>query len=164
MRERFADDDRIVVAEGTDASLEPSSCDTIVLSNVLEHIPDDSAALRSIRAALRPGGRVIVYSPAFDSLYSNFDAMVGHYRRYRLSGLRRRLRAAGFDVVESRYVNSLGAAAWLLYARLLGQVPTNPAASGLYDKVAVPMVRRLEAGRRVPFGQSILAVGERPTG
>ena len=161
MRERFAGDSRITVVEGTDAALEPGSCDTIVLSNVLEHIPDDAAALRTIHTALRPGGRVVIYSPAFDALYSNFDATVGHYRRYRLSGLRRRLRAAGFDVVESRYVNSLGAAAWLVYAKWLRQVPTGAAASGLYDKVAVPVVRRFESTRRPPFGQSILAVGER---
>ena len=162
MQARYAGDDRITVLEGTDMSLEPESCDTIVLSNVLEHIADDDKVLKSLYAALRPGGRVVVFSPAFDLLYSDFDAKVGHYRRYRLSGLRRRMRGAGFDVVDGRYVNSLGAAAWLIYARMLRQVPTNAAASGLYDRVAVPMVRKVEASRRPPFGQSVLVVGERP--
>ncbi|QGG96137.1 glycosyltransferase [Actinomarinicola tropica] len=163
MRERFAGDDRITVVEGDAASLPPGCCDTVVLSNVLEHIPDDVAALRTLRAALRPGGRVVVFAPAFDALYSEFDAKVGHHRRYRLGGLRRRLRQAGFDVVDARYVNALGAVAWFVYARLLRQVPTRPLSAGLYDRLAVPLVRRMEAGRSVPVGQSVLAVGERPT-
>jgi glycosyltransferase involved in cell wall biosynthesis len=161
LRSRFAGDPRVTVQLGDHTSVRPESADTIVLSNVLEHIEDDVDALRSLRTALRPGGRIIVFSPAFDLLYSEFDRKVGHYRRYRARTLRARMRAAGLDVVECRYVNSLGFATWLLYARVLGRTPTKSVPARLYDSVAVPMLRRLERGRRPPLGQSVLCVGER---
>lgn len=161
LRDRFAGDDRVRVVHGDVTDLEPTSCDTVVMSNVLEHIPDDADALARIHAALRPGGRVVVFSPAFDTLYSEFDRQIGHFRRYQLGHLRTRLRSAGFDVVEARYVNSLGALAWLVWARLLGRTPTASGPVTVYDQRVVPVLRRLEQGRRLPFGQSVLAVGER---
>ena len=44
--------------------------DSVVLVNVLEHIDDDATPSRSSGASLRPGGRVCVFVPAFDGLYS----------------------------------------------------------------------------------------------
>jgi hypothetical protein len=32
----------------------------------------------------------------------------------------------------------------------------------LYDRVAVPVIRSLEAGRKPRFGQSLLCIGARP--
>ena len=76
------------------------------LSNVLEHIDDDVSALDSIRQVLRPGGRVIVFSPAFDMLYSRFDATVGHHHRYRRHVLAGRMRRAGFEKVAWRNLSA----------------------------------------------------------
>jgi 2-polyprenyl-3-methyl-5-hydroxy-6-metoxy-1,4-benzoquinol methylase len=136
--------------------------DSIVLVNVLEHIADDLAALRDLRALLKPGGRVIVFAPAFDGLYSDFDRKIGHHRRYRRSQLVTVADRAGFQLVESRYVNSLGAFAWWLFARRLRQTPTQGWSVKLYDRTVVPVLRRAET-RRIPrFGQSVLLVGENP--
>jgi SAM-dependent methyltransferase len=160
LQARFADRSGVTVVHGDHESAKPASADTIVLSNVLEHIPDDVAALAALRRALRPGGRIIVFSPAFDVLYSRFDAMVGHQRRYRRRPLAVRMRRAGLEVVENRYVNWLGALVWLGYARILRQVPTKPGPLTIYDRVAVPAVRWTEQRRRPPFGQSVLCVAE----
>jgi SAM-dependent methyltransferase len=161
LRRRFAGDERVTVVHGDHTAVAAGSADTVVLSNVLEHIADDGAALAHLHAAIRPGGRIVVLSPALDLLYSRFDALVGHHRRYRPATLARRLRAAGFEVVERRYVNWLGALTWLGYARALGRIPTRRGPVELYDRWAVPLVRRTEQRRRFPFGQSVLAVGER---
>lgn len=80
--------------------------DSTVLINVLEHIQDDEGALKSIHALLRPGGRVILYVPAFWILYSRFDNSIGHYRRYRRKELVSLVRLAGFEVRDSHYVNA----------------------------------------------------------
>src|SRR5450432_2619938 len=56
--------------------------DTIVYIDVLEHIEDDRGELKLAAAHLRPGGRMIVLSPAHQWLFAPFDAAIGHFRRY----------------------------------------------------------------------------------
>ena len=160
LRERFADMEGVTVVhvdELTDAGF-----DTAVMVNVLEHIDDDVGALRSLRDGLCPGGHVLVYSPAFNALYSDFDAAVGHYRRYTKPSLGRVLDDAGLETVDIRYVNAVGALAWYVVATRLGRRPTEGWSTQLFDRGAVPVVRRVERRVAPPFGQSLLAVARRP--
>jgi SAM-dependent methyltransferase len=84
----------------------PDACvDVVVLLNVLEHIEDDAAAVRQLRRVLRPGGAVVIEVPAGPHLFDVYDKVLMHYRRYRLSGLRRLLEASGFRVAHA---SSLG--------------------------------------------------------
>ena len=136
--------------------------DGAVLSNVLEHIEDDEAALRELHALVRPGGCVAVFSPAFELLMSDFDRSIGHHRRYRKRQLRERFEQAGFEIVEARYVNVPGFFAWLLVARLLRQRPTHSQLSRFYDNFVVPATRWFESHVRPPFGQSVLVIGRVP--
>lgn len=159
LRERFAGDRRVTVVQGgADAAAELSPFDSAVLINVLEHIEDDNGALRELSATLKPGGRLILWVPAFALLYSDFDRKIGHYRRYRRAGLRAQLTAAGFDVAEVRYVNSVGALAWLVVARLLHRTPTGGLSVRIYDSCFVPVLKRVEGRLGTPFGQSLFAV------
>ena len=135
--------------------------DAIVLLNVLEHIEDDAEALRKSRDGLEPDGRAAVLVPAFELLYSRFDAAVGHYRRYRLRELVGKAEGAGLKVHEARYVNSAGFFAWLLTARLLGATPTTSTLAGAYDRAVVPVLRAAEQRVAPPFGQSILLIAGR---
>jgi len=134
---------------------DPGDYDSAVLVNVLEHLPDDLAALQELRRLVRPGGHVLLYVPAFERLYSPFDRAVGHYRRYDRPQLSRTVRAAGLQVIEARYVNQLGALAWWLLAKKLKQVPTEAGKVRLYDRVVVPRLRRFEERYRTEFGQSL---------
>ncbi len=137
------------------------SFDSVVLINVLEHIDDDSNALGDLRSLLKPGGRICVFVPAFEGLYSEFDRSIGHRRRYRRSQLVSTFDDAGLEVLDARYVNTAGAIAWWFFTRQLGQVPTQRWSVKLYDRYAVPLVRQLEAGRTPRFGQSLLCIGRR---
>ncbi len=56
--------------------------DTIFYIDVLEHIQEDGKEAREAARRLRSGGHLIVLSPAHPSLYTPFDAAIGHYRRY----------------------------------------------------------------------------------
>ncbi len=136
--------------------------DSVVLINVLEHIADDLGALRDLRALLKPGGRLIVFSPAFEGLYSDFDRKIGHHRRYRRSQLVTVADRAGLEYVDARYVNSIGAFAWWLFARRLRQTPTQGWSVKLYDRTAVPVLRKFESRRTPRFGQSVFLVGANP--
>jgi 2-polyprenyl-3-methyl-5-hydroxy-6-metoxy-1,4-benzoquinol methylase len=136
--------------------------DSAVLVNVLEHIDDDVAALATVRQLVRPGGYVLLFVPAFDGLYSEYDRRIGHRRRYRRARLVEVTHRAGFEIVDARYVNSLGAIAWWCYARQLRRTPTKPTNVTLYDRLVVPALRRFEERHEPSFGQSVFLVGQRP--
>jgi Methyltransferase domain len=102
----------------TDMDLPDSSFDLIFCSHVLEHVPDDRAAMRELRRVLVDGGLALIlvpYRPAVTtyedpSITSPLDRMVAfgqqdHVRIYG-SDLPDRLHEAGFEV-EDRTVAEL---------------------------------------------------------
>lgn len=163
LRVAHAADPRVTVVEGlvTDVPATPKF-GAAVLTNVLEHVEDDAAALADLRDRLLPGGSLVLWVPAFPMLHSRFDDELGHHRRYRLHPLRDLVTGTGFTVVDARYVNVVGWFAWLLTARVLGRVPTAPGAVSAYDRYVVPPLRRVEAAVRMPFGQSVFLAARKP--
>jgi SAM-dependent methyltransferase len=81
----------------------PEGYGGLLLLDVIEHLPDDVAALNSARAALSPGGLLVVTVPAFNFLWSPYDDVERHKRRYRRPVLLERLVSAGFDVERATY-------------------------------------------------------------
>ena len=162
LRDRLAHRDDIDVMQGDlTTATRDQRWDGIVMLNVLEHIDDDAAALRQVREGLEPGGRLAVLVPAFELLYSRFDAAIGHHRRYRLPELVGKVETAGLQVQVARYVNSVGFFAWLLTARILRLTPTSSTLATTYDRAVIPMLRSTEARLKPPFGQSALVVAAR---
>jgi SAM-dependent methyltransferase len=160
LRDRYAGSEQVTVLHVDE--LVDRDFDTAVMVNVLEHIDDDVGSLQSLRDDLCPGGHVLIYSPAFNALYSRFDAAVGHYRRYTRATLARAIDDADLEAVDIRYVNSPGALAWYVVATRLGRRPTEGWSTQLFDRLAVPVARRVEQRVAPPFGQSLLAVARRP--
>src|SRR5690606_28867439 len=113
------------------------------------HIGDDQSALRAIAERLQPGAALVIWVPAFQLLYSRFDAKLGHERRYRIRQLESDVRAAGYEVVESRYVNLPGWFSWLLLVRILRREPTSPTMIRIFDRWIVPVVRWIESRVKV---------------
>lgn len=163
LEERFADaSDVRVVGKDIAGTMAGAAFDSAVMINVLEHIADDLGALTDVYDGLRPGGVLAVFVPAHEALYSNFDRLIGHQRRYRRSTLTQVLSRAGFEIVELHYVNLPGMVAWLVIARTLGRTPSSSELLRLFDKVVVPIVRRVEDRWRVPSGNSLLAIARKP--
>ncbi|MFM7253213.1 MAG: class I SAM-dependent methyltransferase [Ilumatobacteraceae bacterium] len=161
LRERLGG--QVAVVEGTLEQLGGHErFDTAVMVNVLEHLPDDADALRRLVGHLADEGRLVLWVPAFEALYGRFDQMIGHHRRYRCAELVDVCRKAGFDVIDCRYANLPGFFAWWLIVRVLRRAPTAGGLSTLYDRLAVPVIRRVERRLRMPFGQSLLLVAVRP--
>jgi SAM-dependent methyltransferase len=160
---RFADVAGVTTVTGVVADVDASTpFGSAVMINVLEHIADDQGVLGEISDRLRPGGRLVIWVPAFEMLYSPFDRKLGHERRYRRRQLEADVRRAGYHVVESRYVNLPGWFSWLLLVRILRQEPTSPTMVRVFDRYVVPAVRRVESRVRVPFGQSVFLVARKP--
>jgi SAM-dependent methyltransferase len=74
--------------------------DLVCAFEVIEHIEDDAAALRDWVARLRPGGWLLLSTPAFQHRFGPADEMVGHFRRYDPPEMGRILRDAGLEDVD----------------------------------------------------------------
>ncbi|HEV8631522.1 MAG TPA: glycosyltransferase, partial [Thermoanaerobaculia bacterium] len=74
----------------------PGQFDTVVCLNVLEHVHDPLQALRNIHGALAPGGRLVLYVPQGQGLYSSLDEALQHRVRYDRAMLLDELARTGF--------------------------------------------------------------------
>jgi trans-aconitate methyltransferase len=77
--------------------------DLLLMFDVLEHIEDEDAFLASARFHLAPGGSLIINVPALQSLYSAYDQVQGHQRRYNIAMLRDVARRNGFQLRRWTY-------------------------------------------------------------
>jgi SAM-dependent methyltransferase len=134
---------------------------SVVAINVLEHIEDDTDALRALATAVEADGSLVLWVPGYQQLYGEFDRRVGHVRRYTPSSLARVVRRAGLDVELVRPVNLLGGIAWWLTVRRGGATSPDPRMVAVFDRCVVPVTKALERVVRVPFGQSVLCVARK---
>jgi SAM-dependent methyltransferase len=95
--------------------------DRIVAAEVLEHIPDDEAAIAELARVLRPGGTIAVTVPrwlpervcwALSEAYHEVEG--GHVRIYTADGLATKLAAAGLELVGKEHAHALHAPYWWL--------------------------------------------------
>lgn len=153
--------EKIEVRVGTLASLpEALRYDTILYVDVLEHIADDRDELARAAARLTPGGSVVVLSPAHQWLFTPFDTAVGHHRRYTLDALRA-LTPAGTAMTRADYLDSVGLLASLGNRLLLRQGMPTARQVALWDRVMVPVSRKLDPLLAHRVGKSVLGVWHR---
>jgi len=142
---------------------------TVLLMDVLEHIDDPLRFLSSVDFHLSPEGSLVINVPAIQLLYSKYDRVAGHVKRYSIPSLKKELGAAGFRIERAAYwgmslIPLLIARKLLLYfctdnnAIKTGFQP----ASSLVESV-LDFIRRLECKTfsMVPVGISLTAIAKR---
>lgn len=77
--------------------------DGLFLFDVLEHIQDDTAFLKECLFYLKPDGRLFINVPARSELFSQYDTIAGHVRRYTMGDLKTLARACGLEVEAATY-------------------------------------------------------------
>ncbi len=89
----------------------------VIANHILEHIPEDTTAMKEIFRVLKPGGiavlqvpyssinRVTIETPGMNDPYlqSKLYGQKDHVRIYNLQNYIDRLRSAGFNVHETTY-------------------------------------------------------------
>lgn len=146
--------------------------DLITCLDVLEHLPDDRAALAELRRVSRPDGWLVVTVPAYPRLWSAHDLANQHYRRYRRRELRAAVADAGWKLERDTHFNGLllAPAAAVRLARSRGRAAgtsdlgRSPAIlNGLLEAPLALEAAFVRRGGRIPLGLSILAVLRNPS-
>ena len=166
-------------ADAVDLPFADRTFDIATALDVIEHLDDDYAALKEMWRVMRPGGILIVSVPAYRFLWTYWDDILGHRRRYTTQMLREVSRRAGFRVRKVSYSNALTLAPAmvvrvsksLMYKAAARQgKPRNPET----DFVTLPapintalikyyrLESRVLKRGRLPFGLSVVAVLQRP--
>jgi SAM-dependent methyltransferase len=88
--------------------------DLIGAFDLLEHVSEDEQVLRNLHRMLAPGGTLLLTGPAHMSLWSYFDVLSHHCRRYEAQELETKLVSAGYRVeYVTEYMASLYPLVWL---------------------------------------------------
>jgi SAM-dependent methyltransferase len=145
--------------------------DVVVAITVLYTVADDDRALSELERVLAPGGAVLLFEPAFESLRREHDVIVHGRRRYRRSALAEQASVLGLSVQRATYAYSFLAPP----AAVLGgveRVRRRPAPASAphrasdverraLDRMFAPLAgaeRRVLRTRDVPIGTSVIVV------
>ena len=147
---------------GTLSAIRPGDTfDTILYIDVLEHIEDDAAELSNAAQMLRPGGCLIVLSPAHQWLFTPFDAAIGHFRRYDRSSLRR-VSPPGLTIERIFYLDACGIAASAMNQLFLRQSMPTAEQLKMWDRWIIPVSRLIDPLLMHKLGKSIVGVWRKP--
>jgi len=141
--------------------------DMILLMDVIEHLDDDLGFLQASLKHLKPGGVVAINVPAHMALYSKYDRVAGHRRRYDSARLH--------SLFERSNVTALAMVNWgfsllpLLIVRKLvlkfvsdeRTIETGFAPPGRVIKAGLDLLKDIEMSVPIdmPIGSSIMALG-----
>lgn len=140
----------------------------VTLLDVLEHQEDDRAFMAELSAKMSPGSLLLLTVPAMPSLWSRWDVVLGHYRRYRKSTLASAIAGLPFAVEETAYLfPELLPLGWIRRLRL-GQgaeIGPDEAASAEFPDLSRPVNEGLyrlgsltmRLRRQMPAGTSLFA-------
>jgi SAM-dependent methyltransferase len=149
--------------------------DRVIASEVLEHIPDDVAAMCELARVLAPGGTMAVTVPRAGPEVINWllsddyhDVPGGHVRIYRRSTLRHRLASTGLRPVDSHHAHGLHSPYWWLRCLVGPKNDVNPLVRAyhrvlVWDIVRAPRLTRVADRILSPLiGKSIVVYLVKP--
>lgn len=131
---------------------------SVVALNVVEHIENDSLAMQNFKKLLAKNGTLVILVPAYQWLFSRFDAELGHFRRYTKNRLTALFEKNGFRVQKSHYFNSVGIAGWFLFGKILKKKQIQEGQMKLYN-ILVPIIKLVDFCTLRSFGLSVIAIG-----
>jgi SAM-dependent methyltransferase len=134
--------------------------DTVFALNVVEHIEDDSVAISNASTLLKPGGKLIILVPAFNSLYNVLDKNLMHFRRYNKESLTGLFKKNGLKVNSNFYFNAAGIPGWYISGKLQKHETIPGGQMRLFNSL-VPLFRLLDQIMFRKIGLSVVCVGEK---
>lgn len=142
------------------ASSRTNFYDSVVFINVLEHIEDDLKALEMSYEIISKKGHIVIFVPALQYLYSDFDHSIGHFKRYYKNELKNLVQKSGFKVIKCHYFDSVGIIPWFIFMKVM-RLSLNHKNTLYYDKLIVPWLKRLEKITTPPIGKNLLLIASK---
>jgi 2-polyprenyl-3-methyl-5-hydroxy-6-metoxy-1,4-benzoquinol methylase len=135
--------------------------DTIILLNVLEHIENDIKAVEKLLLMLKKNGILIIQVPSFNFLFSNYDKLIGHIKRYTKKDFLSIRKKINFKILDMHYFNTIGALGWWLNYCLLKKTEKGKSSTvqqlKFYDKYLVPLINFFDF-KFINFGISLFVI------
>jgi len=160
-----------------DAGFKADFLSNIGLFDVVEHVDSDQEFLQNVFNCLRPGGKIIITVPAYQFLWSKEDIEAGHFRRYSINSIQKKLKAVGFKIKYKTYFFSFLPIPIFLFRTLPGKLGLNKKSndiskhkkehenSGILSKILNIFLNwelsLIKNKKRILFGGSCLIVGEK---
>jgi 2-polyprenyl-3-methyl-5-hydroxy-6-metoxy-1,4-benzoquinol methylase len=149
--------------------------DVVLMSEILEHIPDDTDAIAEMARILKPGGLAAVTVPRYwpekvcwtfsDEYHANEG---GHIRIYKASELADKLRAAGLEVTGTGHAHALHAPYWWLKCAVGVEKNDHPLVKAyhkllVWDMMSAPKLTRVGEQILNPvIGKSVILYLRKP--
>lgn len=154
--------------------LKDNSFDIITFFDVMEHIEDENKFLNEVKRLINKlkensysnSGYVLITVPAYQWLWSNFDLICKHYRRYNVKRLKKVLLDNGFNIKKISYFNCLlfpGFALVRMFDKIFNKTRTYYGKPGILNtflykifSIEKYLLRKIN----LPYGSSILCLCE----
>ena len=134
LRTRFRPE-QILSLAGDQVPLPAASLDYVTALDVLEHTPDDRAVAEGFHRLLKPGGVALVTVPASMALWSDWDVVLHHFRRYSRPQLRALFPDDRWELLYVNYTNVVVYPAVWLVRRWRNWFPKKAGAARSEDKL-----------------------------
>jgi len=144
--------------------------DIVIVTDVLEHVENDAAALSEIARVTKNHGYILLGVPAFSFMFSSHDIALKHYRRYDYEKLKGLVQKCGLTIRYKTYWNSalfLPLMAVRLLKKLFGIKPALKKRkfpdflNSVLKKTILFENRLIEKGVQLPFGTSLYLILEK---
>jgi len=135
--------------------------DTVLCSEVVEHIENHRTAIEILYSLVKPGGALVLTVPAFNLLFSEFDRKEGHFRRYSKKQISSLTEQAGFRIEESRYWNVMGFLGWFIFIKILN-LNLKKSSNSIFSKIMGKFLK-IERKIKFPFGQTVIIKARKPS-
>lgn len=152
------------LADVADTRFENDFFDVITILDVLEHT-DEKTTLREIKRILKPGGIMIITVPAYQWLWSSWDEILKHKKRYTKHDLKKVVKKNGFTVIRSSYMYSFLVLPTYIFRKFKSNqksynsdFSTNPSFLNLLFTLLSNIERYFVVRGWIPFGTSLILV------
>jgi SAM-dependent methyltransferase len=140
---------KVVVGDALSLPYADETFDCVIASEILEHMPEDDAAIAELTRVLKVGGTLAVSVPRWlpervcwllsDEYHSNEG---GHVRIYRASQLRDKITSSGMELTHAHHAHALHSPFWWLKCAVGVSNTDHPAVVTFHKLLVWDLMRR----------------------